>query len=144
MCCIQHGAAAAALEDGAHFVCVARQHSDSMAYTCIHKRVFCVCVRVCVFVWCQGHWQKAEVLLGCDFSFLFAPAVLPFRVRLLCSAFCINCIFSLPSHTPTPQHGFPVFLIVVGAFGDIFIHSNRLCVCVRVRVRLSVFAWISD
>lgn len=59
-------------------VCLARQHSDSMAHTCIHINMF-----VCV---CQGHWQKAEVLLGNDFSFLFAPAPLPFRGRLLCSA----------------------------------------------------------
>lgn len=67
------------------FVCVARQHSDSMAHTYIHTfmRLY-MCVCVCVR--CQGHWQKAEVLLGSDFSFLFASAAMPFRVRAFCAA----------------------------------------------------------
>lgn len=109
-----------------------------------HKHV-CLCVCVC-----QGHWQKAEVLLGNDFSFLFAPAALPFRGRLLCSApllyklyifapapaeplpcpfSCSALLYPLGCSLPPILHVFLVFLIVVGAFVDIFIHSLGVCVC---------------
>lgn len=118
------------------FVCVARQHSDSMAHTNTYIIHVCVCVR------CQGHWQKAEVLLGSDFSFLFASAAMPFRVRLLCSAFCINCIFS---YATPPPYLFSCALIVVGAFVTFLFTRFGCgcdCVCVRLHIRLAHISYI--
>lgn len=84
MCCIQHGAAAAAaaLEEAAPFcMCsaAALRFDGSHIHASFMRLYMCVCVR------CQGHWQKAEVLLGSDFSFLFASAAMPFRVRAFCA-----------------------------------------------------------
>lgn len=85
MCCIQHGAAAAAaLEEAAPF-CMCSAAALRFDGSHIHTYVYAL-IHVCVGVRCQGHWQKAEVLLGSDFSFLFASAAMPFRVRAFCAA----------------------------------------------------------
>lgn len=104
------------------FLYVKRGSTPMRWFTHTYMRVcMCVCVR------CQGHWQKAEVLLGSDFSFLFASAAMPFRVRLLCSAFCINRTFSYSYPGPSPRTVFMCF-DCCWRFRDIFIHSIRVCV----------------